>query len=106
MTSVCAITAFFVRALLSPICDKRVAKKICILYLPTIILTKVTSLLQTLFAMSSGGAQENVQEFKVRIPTRDPKKSFHIMKFNSSLRVDTTKWSQVAIKLITSFAKF
>ncbi len=56
--------------------------------------------------MSSGGAQENVQEFKVRIPTRDPKKSFHIMKFNSSLRVDTTKWSQVAIKLITSFAKF
>ncbi len=55
--------------------------------------------------MSSGGAQENVQEFKVRIPTRDPKKSFHIMKFNSSLRVDTTKWSQVTPKLITSVAK-
>jgi len=39
--------------------------------------------------------QEQVQEFTIKAPVRDSKKSFHIMKFNSSLKVDTTMWTQV-----------
>ena len=37
------------------------------------------------------------QEFTVRIPPRDKKKNYHIMKFNANLKVDAGKWSQVRI---------
>ena len=40
-------------------------------------------------------AQQDVQEFRVRIPERNAKKSFHIMKFNASLKMDCKKWTQV-----------
>ena len=35
------------------------------------------------------------QEFTVRIPPRNEKKNYHIMKFNANLNVDVGKWSQV-----------
>jgi len=35
------------------------------------------------------------QEFTVRIPPRNEKKNYHIMKFNANLKVDVGKWSQV-----------
>ena len=35
------------------------------------------------------------QTFRVRIPTRNARKSFHIMKFNASLKMDPAKWTQV-----------
>ena len=35
------------------------------------------------------------QEFTVRIPARNEKKNYHIMKFNANLKVDVGKWSQV-----------
>ncbi len=44
---------------------------------------------------SSGAGPESVQEFKVRLAARDPSKTYHVMKFNSSLKIDTTKWTQV-----------
>jgi hypothetical protein len=44
-------------------------------------------------ASSPGGSQE--QEFTVRIPARNERKSYHMMKFNASLNIDTSKWTQV-----------
>ena len=41
------------------------------------------------------------QEFTVRIPPRDKKKNYHIMKFNANLKVDAGKWSQVSISPFT-----
>lgn len=38
---------------------------------------------------------DHVQEFNVRMPVRNAKKKYHIMKFNASLNIDPTKWSQV-----------
>jgi len=35
------------------------------------------------------------QEFTVRIPARNEKKNYHIMKFNASMNVDVGKWNQV-----------
>ena len=35
------------------------------------------------------------QEFTVKIPQRNEKKNYYVMKFNSSLAVDVAKWSQV-----------
>jgi len=35
------------------------------------------------------------QEFTVRIPPRNEKKNYHIMKFNANLKVDAGKWTQV-----------
>ena len=35
------------------------------------------------------------QEFTVRIPPRNEKKNYHIMKFNASMNVDVGKWTQV-----------
>ena len=43
------------------------------------------------------------QEFTVRIPPRDKKKNYHIMKFNANLKVDAGKWSQVRISGATGF---
>ena len=40
-------------------------------------------------------SQGEAQEFRVRIPSRDARKSFHIMKFNNSLKMDCRKWTQV-----------
>ena len=40
-------------------------------------------------------APEAVQEFNVRMPVRNAKKKYHIMKFNNSLKIDPTKWTQV-----------
>ena len=37
------------------------------------------------------------QEFTVRIPPRNEKKNYHIMKFNANLKVDVGKWNQVSI---------
>ena len=37
------------------------------------------------------------QEFTVRIPPRNEKKNYHIMKFNANLKVDAGKWTQVRI---------
>jgi len=34
------------------------------------------------------------QEFTVRVPPRDDKKKFHVMKFNASLNIDFSKWTQ------------
>ena len=36
------------------------------------------------------------QEFTVRIPPRNEKKNYHIMKFNASMNVDVGKWTQVS----------
>jgi len=36
-----------------------------------------------------------VQEFTVRVPNNQDEKSFHVMKFNNSLKMDFTEWSQV-----------
>ena len=44
-------------------------------------------------ASSPGTSQE--QEFMVRIPARNERKNYHMMKFNASLNVDTSKWTQV-----------
>ncbi len=41
----------------------------------------------------------NDQEFVVRIPARNAKRNFHIMKFNASLNMDVTKWTQVGLPL-------
>ena len=41
---------------------------------------------------AAGGGE---QEFVVRIPAKNEKKNYHIMKFNQSLNIDTAKWSQV-----------
>lgn len=41
-------------------------------------------------------AKETVQEFTVRIPTRQEGRNYHIMKFNASLKVDAKKWTQVS----------
>lgn len=38
--------------------------------------------------------EPRVQEYKVRIPSRNKRKSFHIMKFNASMNVDPQKWKQ------------
>jgi len=35
------------------------------------------------------------QEFTVKIPNRNEKKNYYVMKFNSSLGVDVAKWNQV-----------
>ena len=37
------------------------------------------------------------QEFTVRIPPRNEKKNYHIMKFNANLKVDAGKWTQVRV---------
>jgi len=37
-------------------------------------------------------AQE--QEFTVRVPPRDERKKYHVMKFNASLNIDFSKWTQ------------
>jgi len=37
-------------------------------------------------------AQE--QEFTVRVPPRDDKRKYHVMKFNASLNIDFSQWSQ------------
>ena len=34
------------------------------------------------------------QEFTVRVPNREENKKFHVMKFNASLNVDFSKWTQ------------
>ena len=44
-------------------------------------------------AASPSAAKE--QEFRVRIPTRNARKSFHIMKFNASMKMDPAKWTSV-----------
>ena len=36
------------------------------------------------------------QEFTVRIPPRNEKKNYHIMKFNANMNVDVGKWTQVS----------
>ena len=41
--------------------------------------------------MSAPGAE---QEFTVRVPSREENKKFHVMKFNASLNVDFSKWTQ------------
>ena len=38
------------------------------------------------------------QEFTVRIPPRNEKKNYHIMKFNANMNVDVGKWTQVSMK--------
>jgi len=35
------------------------------------------------------------QEFVVRVPNREENKKYHVMKFNASLNVDFSKWTQV-----------
>jgi transcription initiation factor TFIIF subunit alpha len=42
-----------------------------------------------------GGGGGGDQEFRVRIPTRNDKRTFHVMKFNASLKMDPSKWGQV-----------
>ena len=37
----------------------------------------------------------STQEFTVKIPQRNEKKNYYVMKFNSSLGVDVAKWNQV-----------
>ena len=44
------------------------------------------------------------QEFTVRIPPRNEKKNYHIMKFNASMNVDVGKWSQVSTTKIEEFS--
>ena len=44
---------------------------------------------------SSKTSKMSEQEFTVRIPPRNEKKNYHIMKFNANLKVDVGKWSQV-----------
>ena len=39
------------------------------------------------------------QEFTVRIPPRNEKKNYHIMKFNANLKVNVGEWSQVRVYL-------
>jgi len=34
------------------------------------------------------------QEFTVRVPPRDERKKYHVMKFNASLNIDFSKWTQ------------
>ena len=41
--------------------------------------------------MAAPGAE---QEFSVRVPSREETKKFHVMKFNASLNVDFSKWTQ------------
>eukprot|EP00095_Tigriopus_kingsejongensis_P006246 snap_masked-scaffold1159_size58420-processed-gene-0.4 protein:Tk06246 transcript:snap_masked-scaffold1159_size58420-processed-gene-0.4-mRNA-1 annotation:"general transcription factor iif subunit 1 isoform x1" len=38
---------------------------------------------------------EQVQEFTIKLPTRNERKKFHILKYNASLKIDPTNWSQV-----------
>lgn len=37
---------------------------------------------------------EQVSEFTVRVPKREENKKYHVMKFNASLNIDFSKWSQ------------
>ena len=46
-------------------------------------------------AGASVAAASAEQEFVVRIPAKNEKKNYHIMKFNASLNIDAAKWSQV-----------
>ena len=46
------------------------------------------------------------QEFTVRIPPRNEKKNYHIMKFNASMNVDVGKWSQVSTTKIEEFPSY
>jgi len=41
--------------------------------------------------MAAPGAE---QEFTVRVPSREENKKYHVMKFNASLNVDFSKWTQ------------
>ena len=47
------------------------------------------------FGLSTNKFKMSEQEFTVRIPPRNEKKNYHIMKFNANLKVDVGKWSQV-----------
>lgn len=40
------------------------------------------------------------QEFVVRIPARNARKTHHVMKFNGSLKMDLTKWSQGSVRMV------
>ena len=37
---------------------------------------------------------EQVSEFTVRVPKWEENKKYHVMKFNASLNIDFSKWSQ------------
>jgi len=39
-------------------------------------------------------AASQEQEFTVRVPPRDERKKYHVMKFNASLNIDFSKWTQ------------
>jgi len=39
-------------------------------------------------------APETEQEFSVRVPNREENKKYHVMKFNASLNVDFSQWTQ------------
>ena len=69
--------------------EMRMTKK-TIFYLAALATTMASSNNST---TSSSAVKE--QEFRVRIPTRNARKSFHIMKFNASMKMDPAKWTQV-----------
>lgn len=48
-------------------------------------------------SINSGNAGETVQEFSIKVP-KNSKKKFNVMRFNSNLNVDFTKWSQVKME--------
>ena len=54
-------------------------------------------LFRTNFVHCTQTSKMSEQEFTVRIPPRNEKKNYHIMKFNANLKVDVGKWNQVSI---------
>jgi hypothetical protein len=42
----------------------------------------------------AAGSSGEFQEFTVRVPARDEKKKYHVMKFSGSQNIDFSKWTQ------------
>ena len=50
--------------------------------------------------LKMSGKEGPDQEFVVRIPTRNARKTHHVMKFNGSLKIDLTQWSQGSVRMV------
>ena len=66
------------------------------LYISEYFVSSFAPIIELVYCTQTSKMSE--QEFTVRIPPRNEKKNYHIMKFNANLKVDVGKWNQVSIK--------
>ena len=65
------------------------------LYISEYFVSSFAPIIELVYCTQTSKMSE--QEFTVRIPPRNEKKNYHIMKFNANLKVDVGKWNQVSI---------